>query len=78
MLAIAKRTAVGAALLLIMPLAVWISGWQWQPGGGSLWLKMLFWVTETVTQPWGILTFPPASWAALAPPRFFCSLRNQN
>ncbi|EKK5269390.1 phosphatidylglycerophosphatase B [Cronobacter dublinensis] len=56
MLAIAKRTAVGAALLLIMPLTVWISGWQWQPGGGSLWLKMLFWMTETVTQPWGIIT----------------------
>ena len=55
MLAIAKRTAVGAALLLIMPLAVWISGWQWQPGGGSLWLKMLFWVTETVTQPWRLV-----------------------
>ncbi|MGC7980034.1 phosphatidylglycerophosphatase B, partial [Salmonella enterica] len=28
MLSIAKRTAAGAALLLIMPLAVWVSGWQ--------------------------------------------------
>ncbi|ECJ6677491.1 phosphatidylglycerophosphatase B, partial [Salmonella enterica subsp. enterica] len=28
MLSIARRTAAGAALLLIMPLAVWVSGWQ--------------------------------------------------
>jgi phosphatidylglycerophosphatase B len=40
MLSIARRTAAGAAVLLIMPLAVWISGWTWQP----------------VTQPWGIIT----------------------
>ncbi|MGS9159637.1 phosphatidylglycerophosphatase B, partial [Salmonella enterica subsp. enterica serovar Infantis] len=32
MLSIAKRTAAGDALLLIMPLAVWVSGWQRQPG----------------------------------------------
>lgn len=31
MLSIARRTAAGAALLLIMPLAVWVSG-----GSGSL------------------------------------------
>lgn len=56
MLTIARRTAVGAGILLIMPAAVWISGWQWQPGPDSGWLKALFWVTETVTQPWGIIT----------------------
>lgn len=56
MLSIARRTAAGAALLLIMPLAVWISGWQWQPGYQVWWLKTLFWITETVTQPWGIIT----------------------
>ncbi|MFW0973662.1 phosphatidylglycerophosphatase B [Leclercia pneumoniae] len=56
MLSIARRTAVGAGILLIMPAAVWISGWQWQPGGSSAWLKTLFWVTETVTKPWGIIT----------------------
>ena len=32
MLLIAKRTAIGAALLLVMPVIVWLSGWQWQPG----------------------------------------------
>lgn len=56
MLAIAQRTALGAFLLIIMPLLTWISGWQWQPGDSSLWLKLLFWITETVTQPWGIIT----------------------
>ncbi|BED95953.1 phosphatidylglycerophosphatase B [Escherichia fergusonii] len=56
MLSIAKRTTVGAALLLVMPLAAWVSGWHWQPEEESRWLKVLFWVTETVTQPWGIIT----------------------
>ncbi|HBZ9643855.1 TPA: phosphatidylglycerophosphatase B, partial [Citrobacter freundii] len=56
MLSIAKRTAVGAGLLLIMPVAVWVSGWSWQPGYNVWWLKSLYWVTETVTQPWGIIT----------------------
>ena len=56
MLSIARRTAVGAGILLIMPATVWISGWQWQPGADSGWLKALYWITETVTQPWGIIT----------------------
>lgn len=56
MFSIARRTAVGAAVLLIMPVAVWISGWQWQPGHDSWWLKLFFAITETVTQPWGIIT----------------------
>lgn len=56
MLEIAKRTASGAMVLLLMPLVVWLSGWQWQPGGNDNLLKGLFWVTESVTAPWGILT----------------------
>ncbi|MTH46339.1 phosphatidylglycerophosphatase B [Intestinirhabdus alba] len=56
MLSIVVRTAAGAALLLIMPLMVWISDWRWQPEGNAWWLKSLFWLTETVTQPWGIIT----------------------
>lgn len=56
MLSIAKRTAAGAGLLLIMPVAVWVSGWRWQPGQDSGWLKVMYWITETVTQPWGIIT----------------------
>ena len=47
MRSIARRTAVGAALLLVMPVAVWISGWRWQPGEQSWLLKAAFWVTET-------------------------------
>ncbi|CPR19772.1 phosphatidylglycerophosphatase B [Brenneria goodwinii] len=53
---IAKRTTIGAVILLIMPLIIWASGWQWQPGYHGLWLRALFWMTETVTSPWGTLT----------------------
>lgn len=56
MLSIAKRTTVGAGLLLIMPVAVWVSGWRWQPGHDSGRLKAMYWITETVTQPWGFIT----------------------
>ncbi|WP_337261914.1 MULTISPECIES: phosphatidylglycerophosphatase B [unclassified Serratia (in: enterobacteria)] len=56
MLEIVKRTTGGAVVLLLMPLAVWLSGWQWQPGGNNNLLKGFFWVTETVTAPWGIFT----------------------
>ncbi|STK84337.1 phosphatidylglycerophosphatase B [Escherichia coli] len=57
MRSIARRTAVGAALLLVMPVAVWISGWRWQPGEQSWLLKAAFWVTETVTSPGRHYTF---------------------
>ncbi|QKJ87277.1 phosphatidylglycerophosphatase B [Paramixta manurensis] len=56
MLEIARRTLAGALLLLIMPTVVWLSGWQWQPGASGLGLRMLFWMTETVTRPWGVVT----------------------
>jgi phosphatidylglycerophosphatase B len=56
MFSIAKRTTVGAGILLIMPVAVWISGWRWQPGENGAWLRAMYWMTETVTQPWGIIT----------------------
>ncbi len=56
MLSIARRTAIGAALLMIMPGMVWVSGWKWQPDLPQAWLKLLYWVTESVTQPWGIIT----------------------
>lgn len=56
MLSIAKRTAAGAGLLLIMPVAVWVSGWHWQPEQNTWWLKAMYGITETVTQPWGVIT----------------------
>lgn len=49
MFSIARRTAAGAAILLVMPLAVWVSGWAWKPGANTAWLKAMYWVTETVT-----------------------------
>ncbi|MFE4110272.1 MULTISPECIES: phosphatidylglycerophosphatase B [Kosakonia] len=56
MFSIAKRTTAGAAILLIMPMIMWISGWSWEPGQTRWWLRFLYWLTETVTQPWGIIT----------------------
>ena len=56
MLKIVQRTTLGAFLLIAMPLCVWLSGWQWQPGESGGVLRFLFWMTETVTSPWGIIT----------------------
>lgn len=53
---IIQRTTWGALLLLVVPVLVWISGWQWTADSMGLWAKALFWVTETVTRPWGIIT----------------------
>lgn len=53
---IAKRITVGALILLLPTVVIWLSGWQWQPGNHVGWLKGLFWLTETVTAPWGIAT----------------------
>ena len=49
MRSIARRTAVGAALLLVMPVAVWISGWRWQPGEQSWLLKAAFRLVSLVS-----------------------------
>ncbi|MCV9877612.1 phosphatidylglycerophosphatase B [Brenneria izbisi] len=56
MFEIARRTTIGAGLLLIIPCIIWMSGWQWQPEYDGWWVKALFWSTETVTSPWGTLT----------------------
>ncbi|MFC0225866.1 phosphatidylglycerophosphatase B [Serratia aquatilis] len=53
---VAKRTVAGAIILLLMPLLVWFSGWHWQPGGNNSFLKAMYWITETVSAPWGIIT----------------------
>ena len=56
MLEIAKRTGLGALMLMIIPIAVWVSGWQWHPAGETGWWRGLFWMTQTVTSPWGAIT----------------------
>ncbi|WP_406703877.1 phosphatidylglycerophosphatase B [Sodalis sp.] len=56
MVEIAKRTGAGALLLLILPLLLWVSGWQWRPESDYRWLKGWYWLTQTVTSPWGTLT----------------------
>ena len=54
--AMAGRTTLAAVILLLMPLAVWFSGWQWLPEPSGWGLHALYAITETVTQPWGIIT----------------------
>lgn len=56
MLKIWRRTTAGMLLLLIIPLMVWLTGWTWTPGESNALLRFLFWMTETVTRPWGTLT----------------------
>ncbi|GAA0486175.1 phosphatase PAP2 family protein [Tatumella punctata] len=56
MLKLLKLTASGMLILLVLPSALWVSGWHWQPGAGRGLLAVLFAATETVTRPWGILT----------------------
>ncbi|NKI73785.1 phosphatidylglycerophosphatase B [Dickeya sp. CFBP 2040] len=53
---LAKRTLVGTISLMVLPVLVWITKWQWRPTVSGWWLKPLFWMTETVSAPWGILT----------------------
>lgn len=53
---ILRRTTVAMLLLLVMPVLVLLFGWQWQPGETGTPSLILFWFTETVTRPWGILT----------------------
>lgn len=56
MTGILKRTISGTLLLLLMPLAVMLSGWRWQLVEMGWGHKVMFWFTETVTSPWGTLT----------------------
>lgn len=53
---IVQRVSLGAAVLMLLPLTVWLTGWHWQPIGDAWWLKGAFLFTETVTAPWGVLT----------------------
>jgi phosphatidylglycerophosphatase B len=56
MFQIAIRTTGAALLLLLMPVLVWMSGWQWAPGMSDLILRPFYGITETVSAPWGTLT----------------------
>ncbi|RNM07489.1 phosphatidylglycerophosphatase B [Dickeya undicola] len=51
-----RRILIGTISLMMLPVLVWTTGWQWQPTVSGWWLKPLFWMTETVSAPWGILT----------------------
>lgn len=51
-----KRVIAGTGLLSVMPIVIWLTGWQWHPTGNTLWLQGLYGLTQTVTSPWGIGT----------------------
>lgn len=56
MLSTAKRATLSVALLLIMPITVWVSGWIWRPNGNNPLLESLYWITETSSFPWAAIT----------------------
>jgi phosphatidylglycerophosphatase B len=56
MFKIAKRTGLGAIVLMIIPILAWVSGWQWHPDNEGGWWRVLYWITQTVTSPWGGIT----------------------
>ncbi|WLT07447.1 phosphatase PAP2 family protein [Gilliamella apis] len=51
-----KKTIVPLILFLIIPLSVITVNWQWQPTSINNTSKYLFWVTETASFPWAIIT----------------------
>lgn len=53
---IAKRTGLGALVLIIIPLLVWVSGWLWHPQNESGWWRLMFWITQTASAPWSMIT----------------------
>ncbi|MEA9389420.1 phosphatidylglycerophosphatase B [Acerihabitans sp. TG2] len=56
MFEIAKRTGFGAMVLIIIPFLVWVSGWLWHPQNEAAWWRLMFWITQTATAPWSMIT----------------------
>ncbi|CUX96644.1 phosphatidylglycerophosphatase B [Candidatus Doolittlea endobia] len=52
---IAKRTGIGALMLMVFPLLLWASGWKWRAENNYRWLKEWYWITQTVTSTCGAL-----------------------
>ncbi|WP_046791674.1 phosphatase PAP2 family protein [Tatumella morbirosei] len=56
MLKLVKLIGSGMLILLLLPLAFWLSGWHWLPAQAEGWQLILFAFTETVTRPAGVVT----------------------
>ncbi|AFP85559.1 membrane-associated phospholipid phosphatase [secondary endosymbiont of Heteropsylla cubana] len=56
MFKIAKRTSIGALLLMFFPLLFIVTRWHWTPENNYCWLKWMYFLTQTVTPPWGTIT----------------------
>ncbi|VFP87079.1 Phosphatidylglycerophosphatase B [Candidatus Erwinia haradaeae] len=51
-----KYITITTLMLLLVPIAVVLSGWRWQPINMGSNIKLVFWITESATYPWIILT----------------------
>ena len=51
-----KKTIAVLVLFLIIPLSVTAVNWQWQPSSINNTSKYFFWLTETASFPWAIIT----------------------
>jgi len=56
MLKITMRTFWASLLLLLLPAIVWLAGWLWSPALNPSLLRSVYWISETVSSPWGVLT----------------------
>ncbi|PPI88823.1 phosphatidylglycerophosphatase B [Candidatus Pantoea edessiphila] len=56
MFKILRYTTLGIILLLIIPITFWLLGWHWYPCKSDVKLKWIFFVMQTVTSPWIVLT----------------------
>jgi phosphatidylglycerophosphatase B len=69
---IIKKTIPVLILFLIIPLSVIVVNWQWQPSSINNTSEYFFWLTETASFPWAIIT------SALLLLLFYRLLANKN
>ncbi|VFP88071.1 phosphatase PAP2 family protein [Candidatus Erwinia haradaeae] len=51
-----KYITITTLILLLIPIAAALSGWQWEPVNMSSNIKLVLWITESATYPWVIFT----------------------
>lgn len=51
-----KKTIAALVLFLIIPLSVIVVNWHWQPSALNNSSEYFFWITETASYPWAIIT----------------------
>lgn len=51
-----KKTIAALTIFLIVPFAIIATNWHWQPESLDNTSKYFFWITETASYPWAIIT----------------------